>query len=541
MEGGEFMKKRFSLILIIVILVGGAFLWVKFYGKGEASKQEFKLASVSKGNIQAIVTSTGRLNPLNTVKVGTQVSGNIKEIYVDFNFLVKRDQVIALIDPAIYAAQVAQEKAQLLKAKMQLEERKKDIDAAEAGIKSAEAQLTSSQATFREAGLRYNRLSNLGDTVAASDLDSAQAVRDNAKGAVEVAKAKILTAKAQLMSVIAQKKGVEALIAERQAALNLAEIKLEYCTIRSPINGVVISRDVDVGQTVAATLQSPVLFSIAEDLARMQVEIDVSEGDVGQIREGQDVIFTVDAFPEKEFKAKVREVRNVATNIQNVVTYEIVADVDNDALLLRPGMTANVSIVVAKVNDVLKIPNAALRFKPPGEVKEAKSGKSPPVKEGRLYKNTVEKVGLDTKQSEAFVKIIEQAGQKLRAAYALPEEDRDLEQAWKNFFTEALTHLYKILRKDQYGKFRSYVAELKETEEKKRLYKGRWAKVYVPGEGGKPQVLKIMAGISNDDETQVVSGDLREGDKVIVGLLFNTGGQAKQVRNLFTTLFKRRE
>ena len=534
------MKILKYLIVLIVILAVAAWLWGKFYGKGEVSGKEFKLAKVSRGDIQAIVTSTGRLNPLNTVKVGTQVSGNIKEIYVDFNSLVKKDQVIALIDPAIYGAQVAQAKAQLLKARMQLLEKQKEIDAAEAGVKSAEAQLVSSRATLRDAELRYNRLLNLGNTVSRSDLDSAQARRDNDNGAVDVAKAKILTAEAQLRRVIAQKKGVEALIKERQAALDLVEIKHQYCTIKSPIDGVVISRDVDVGQTVAATLQSPVLFTIAEDLSRMQVEVDVSEADVGQIEAGQDVMFTVDAFQEKKFKATVREVRNVATNIQNVITYKIIADVHNEALLLRPGMTANVNIVVAKVKDVLKVPNGALRFKPPGEVGKAKPGKRPPIKERPFYKNTVKKVGLDAGQSEELVKIIKKAGQKLKAAYSLPEGERDVKQALQGFFTHVFTSLYKILREDQRGKFAAYVAEFKEGQKKRRRYKGRPARVYVPGEGGQPRVINITAGITNDDEIQVVEGDLKEGDGVIVGLLFNTNVKAKESRSVFTTLFKRR-
>ena len=532
------MKKLKWCLLLFGILAAGALFLEQFHKKGEASKQEFKLAEVSKGAIQAVVTSTGELSPLNTVKVGSQVSGNIQELYVDFNSPVKKDQVIALIDPAIYAAQVAQAKAQLLMAEMQLQERQGDIEAAEAGVQSAEAHLTSSRATLKDAELSYNRLSTLGNTVAKADVDSAEAKRDNARGAVAMDHAGILAAKARWMQAAAQKKGVEALIAERRATLNLSEIKLRYCTIQSPINGVVISREVDVGQTVAATLQSPILFTIAEDLARMQVEVDVSESDVGQIQPGQAVRFTVDAFPEKTFKAHVREVRNVATNIQNVVTYTIVADVENDALLLRPGMTANVTIVVANVEDVLKVPNGALRFKPPGEVEETSSGKRTPITDRRIYKDTVSKVGLDTDQAEAFVKIIEQAGLKLKALSALPEGDKDMSEAWKTFYTEVFTNLYKILREDQHERFRDYVAELKEARKKKTLYKGRPAKVYLPGEGGRPMPVPITAGITDDDETQVVQGDLKEGDKVIVGLLFNADATSTQTQNIFSTMFK---
>jgi len=214
--------------------------------------------------------------------------------------------------------------------------------------------------------------------------------------------------------------------------------------------------------------------------------------------------------------------------------------VENDALLLRPGMTANVSIVVAKVNDVLKVPNGALRFKPPGEAQETKSGKRPPIKEGPLYKRTVSKVGLDTEQSKALIKIIEKAGLKLKTVYALPEADRDLKQAWRIFYTQVFTDLYKILRQDQYEEFNDYVAELREVRKKRELYKGRPAKLYIPDEGGEPKLLNITAGITDDDETQVIHGDLKEGDKVIVGLLFNAGEKAKQGGNIFSMFFKRR-
>lgn len=232
-------------VLFMGILAAAFLLLGQFYKKGEASKQEFKLAEVSKGTIQAVVTSTGELNPLNTVKVGSQVSCNITALYADFNSPVKRDQVIALIDPAIYAAQVAQAKAQVLMAEMQLQERQKDIEVAEAGVQSAEAHLISSRATLKDAELSFNRLSTLGTNVAKADIDSAEAKRDNARGAVAMDNAGILAAKARWMQATAQKKGTEALIAERRAVLNLAEIKLAYCTIQSPINGVVISREVD--------------------------------------------------------------------------------------------------------------------------------------------------------------------------------------------------------------------------------------------------------------------------------------------------------
>ena len=536
------MKTIKILILIIVVLVAVGVFGSRYYGKGEASKQEYRMADVTKGNIQAIVTSTGRLSPLNTVKVGSQVSGNVSEIHVDFNSVVKKDQVIALIDPSIYAAQLAQAEAQLLKARMQLQEKRKDIIVAEAGIESAEAHLTSALATLKEAELRYGRISNLGNNeiVAKSDLDSALAKRDNAQGGVEMAEAKLRTAKAQLNRTKAQEKGVRASIAERKAVLSLAEIKLKYCTIRSPINGEVISRHVDVGQTVAATLQSPVLFTIAEDLTRMQVEVDVSEADVGQIKPNQNVEFNVDAFQDNKFKANVRQVRNFATNIQNVVTYKIIADVDNNELLLRPGMTANVTIITAKVEDVLKVPNAALRFKPPGEIKEEGPRKPKAIKDRPMYTNAVKRLKLDSEQSKALEEIIKQADAKLKGVFALPEDARDMKQAWRNYFGTIFTKLYGILHQEQYQAFGALTKELREARKKRQKYKGRAAKIYIQGKDGQPNALNIMAGITNDTETQIIQGELKKGDKVIVGLAFRTNETRKKSGSLFSTLFKRR-
>jgi len=536
------MKKLSIWTLVVVVLIGAAFLFFRYFNSSENPEQGYKTSPVERGQIQAIVTSTGTVNPLNTVKVGSQISGNIMEIYVDFNSVVKKDQVIARIDEAVYEAQLNQAKAQLLMAQMQLMERQKDIVAAQAGIESAMANLNSAKATLRETELQYNRIAKLRDniTVSQSQLDEVLARRDNARGAVEIAKAKVETSKAQLQRAQAQEKGVRALIAEREAALKLADVRLKYCTIKSPIDGEVIERAVDVGQTVAATLQSPVLFTIAENLARMQVEVDVSEADVGQIKPEQNVEFNVDAFPEKKFRAKVRQVRNFATEIQNVVTYKVIADVNNDSLLLRPGMTANVTIITAKVDDILKIPNAALRFKPPGEIKEAKSQKRPPTKETDFFKNTVKKVDLDSNQAKELVKFIDAAGIKLKAAYALPEEDRDLKQAWRGFFVQVFTNLYKILREDQHEKFRAYTAELKAAQKKRQMYKGRPAKVYILDKNGQHQILDITAGITNDSETQIIRGDLKEGDKVIVGLAFGSDGALKRPSNIISSIFRRR-
>ncbi len=523
------MKKRW-LILGGVVVFGSAGLWVRSQGGNGTHEQAFRLAPISRGSIKASVSSSGTLNPLNTVKVGSQVSGIIKELYADFNTVVRRDKVIALIDPAFYEAQLEQAKAQLLMAKAQDLENQRNILATEAAIDSARAQLNAAAATQREAELNYQRYQSLDkkEAISKSNLDAALAKRDNAQGALEMAEAQVKTAKANLNKSLAQKEGSKALIAQREAALHLAEIQLRYCTIQSPIDGIVISRQVDMGQTVAASLQSPILFTIAEDLSRMQVEADVSEADVGQIQPDQDVEFTVDAFPDKKFKAKVRQVRNAANSTQNVVTYTIVADVQNESLLLRPGMTANVTIIVAEVSDALKVPNAALRFKPPSESQAESTQKTVPIRERPTFKNAVEKIGLNAAQADQFEAFIKSAGAKLKAAYGLPEDQRDITQAWKNFYVEINQKLYGILRGDQYERFKVYIDDLKTTLEKRKSNKKlKPAKVYVLDEEGRPEVRNVMAGVTDETQTQILTEELKEGNNVIVGIAFDAGGAKK--------------
>ncbi|MCF8043950.1 MAG: efflux RND transporter periplasmic adaptor subunit [Desulfarculaceae bacterium] len=538
--GGYLVKKRKIWMLGAVLLIGAAVGTALFMDGGDGSADAYRTATVEKGNIKATVASTGKLAPLNTVEVGSQVSGNIKEIYVDYNSVVKNDQVITLIDPEIYAGQVNQAKAHLEKARVNLLKMRNETAAARADEQSARAQLFAARATFREAKLDYQRKVKLAKrkAIATSQLDSALARKDNAQGTVQMAEARLSTSQTQIEMALTMEKYASAEIAAREADLQLAKIKLNYCTIRSPIDGVVITRNVDVGQTVAATLQSPVLFTIAEDLSRMQVEVDVSEADVGQITRGQGVEFTVDAFQDKVFKAKIHQVRNSATTIQNVVTYKIVADVNNDSLLLRPGMTANVTIVLATVADALKVPNSALRFKPLGKIGETKVKKKLPITERPFYKKTIQALAMDPAQSRELAGIIARGEQQLKAAYSLPEDARDLPLAWRAFFRQVFTDTYNIIREDQREKFKAYWAQFKEAVKRRQRGHGRRATVYVAGDEG-PMALPIRVGISNEIETQVVGGELQAGDKVIVGLALASDGSPKQSGNSIMNIFRR--
>jgi HlyD family secretion protein len=276
-----------------------------------SSTANYQTATITRGPITQAVTATGTLNPVVNVQVGSQVSGNIAKLFADFNSQVKAGQVVAEIDPALFKATVTQ----------------------------AEGDLASAQAAFELAKINAKRTQELfaRKTSSQADLDQAMANLNQAEANVKI----------------------------KQGALDKARADLEHCTITSPIDGIIISRNVDVGQTVAASLQAPVIFAIANDLTKMQIDANVAEADVGVVKVGQNVDFTVDAFPMQTFHGQVVQVRNAPITVQNVVTYDTVIGVSNPDLKLKPGMTANVSIVVAHMDNVLQTKNAALRYRPP--------------------------------------------------------------------------------------------------------------------------------------------------------------------------------
>lgn len=318
-------KKWLKRLLALAILAGIAFA-LHHYGvfSPKPTVVHYETSPVSRGSIQAKVTATGTLSALVTVAVGSQVSGRILQILVDYNSIVKKGDVLARIDPLFFQAALEQSKANLL--------------LSEANLEKTRIQLQDAERTFnRQKSLAEKNLTS------ASELDSARTSYDLA--AVSV-------------------KSAEGSLAQARASLSQAEINLGYTTIYSPINGIVISRSIDVGQTVAASFQAPTLFTIAEDLKRMQVDTLVSEADIGKLQPGMAASFTVDAYPNEPFVGKVRQIRNAPQTTQNVVTYDAVIDVENPDLRLKPGMTASVSFIYAERKDVIKIPNAALRFRP---------------------------------------------------------------------------------------------------------------------------------------------------------------------------------
>jgi HlyD family secretion protein len=314
------MKK--ILVVVAVLAVAGAAAFALLRDGKEAVK--YKTEAVARGDVLQTVTATGTVNPVTTVLVGTQVSGTIKDIYVDFNSPVTKGQLIARIDPATFEAQVAQARANLLLAR--------------ANLQKAEATLVDARRTRDR-----NRELLRKDMVAQGDVDTAETNYETARAGVNASKAQV---------------------AQAEASLNNALTNLQYTRILSPVDGIVVSRNVDVGQTVAASFQTPTLFTIAQDLTKMQIDTNVDEADIGKVAVGQEVEFTVDAFPDVTFRGKVSQVRIAPIIVENVVTYDVVIVVDNPELKLKPGMTANVSIIVASKKGVLRIPNAALRFSP---------------------------------------------------------------------------------------------------------------------------------------------------------------------------------
>lgn len=320
--------KAFTWLALLAALAAGGVFGMRYYRAKNDTGPKFETAKVDRGRITAKVTATGTVSALVTVLVGSQVSGRIAMLAADFNSQVKKGEVIAKIDPELFKAALAQ---------------------AQANYVAAKGNLARAKAQAEDAARQAERAKQLADRnlIAVADRDTA-----------------VSTAAA----AAAQVEATGGSVAQAQAALHQAQVNLNYTTIVSPIDGQVISRSVDVGQTVAASLQAPTLFTIAEDLKKMQVDTNVAEADVGKLQPGMPATFTVDAYPSQRFRGKVRQIRNAPQTVQNVVTYDAVIDVDNAELKLKPGMTANVTFTYVDKTDVIRVPNVALRFRPPSDL-----------------------------------------------------------------------------------------------------------------------------------------------------------------------------
>jgi HlyD family secretion protein len=375
-----FKRWKIAVVLGTLAVLGTAGWGSIGYFWGQSNGLRYRTAAVERGDIVAYVSATGTLNPVTMVQVGTQVSGTIEKLFADYNAVVREGQVIAQLDQASFRAKVAQAEATLENARADLKNAQANVRNVAASIENARAEVANQQANLERAQVQIaearreldrNRQLFERQLISRSELDAAQtaydaavAQRNAARAQLEAAEAKLRSTRAQLLSAEAQVDKARAQVSQAQASLEQAKVELDRTVIRSPIDGMVISRNVDVGQTVAASLQAPTLFTIAQDLTKMQVDTHVSEADIGHIAIGQTATFTVDAYPNQIFHGAVRDIRQAPIMVQNVVNYNTVIDVDNPELKLRPGMTATVAILVARRDNVLKIPKAALRFQP---------------------------------------------------------------------------------------------------------------------------------------------------------------------------------
>ena len=349
-----------------------------------AAQIHLETVPIQLGSVQALVTATGTLNPVVNVQVGSQVSGNIKALYADFNTKVEKGQLVALIDPEIFQAMVDQATAVVaaarsaaLMAEAQVRKAQADVSAANAGKSNLEAIAAKDRAALVNAQVQWERLDSLSSqgVVSAADHDSAKAAYDSARAQVKADEAQIEAASENIQSALAQVqvaknqlKTAQAQQRQAEATSAQARINLAHTRILAPVSGTVIARHFDVGQTVAASFQAPDIFDIAQDLTKMQVDTNVDESDIGTVRVGQAVTFTVDAYAGTTFRGTVTDIRKAPISAQNVVTYDVVVNAKNDDLKLFPGMTANVAIVTAREDNALKVANAALRFRPSAEL-----------------------------------------------------------------------------------------------------------------------------------------------------------------------------
>jgi HlyD family secretion protein len=370
-------KRKWLVAGAALLAVAAAAAISYFRGAG---KVEYATARVDRGDIESTITATGNTNAVVSVQVGSQVSGNIIELYADFNTKVKKGQLVARIDPAPFQARVDQAKANLdaaqaavASARAGLQKAESDIANAQANVATQKANVVHAQSAVADAKIKNDRRIELlrGGIISQEDANTAQATYDQAVASLDAAQEQTRAAQSMVESARAQREvaqtqlnSAQASVKQTQAALRQAQLDLDHTRIVAPVDGTVVSRNMDVGQTVAASFQAPTIFLIAQDLTKMQVDTNVDESDVGPIRVGQQANFTVDAYPGVIFPGTVAQIRQAPINVQNVITYDVVVQVANPDLKLFPGMTANVKIVTDRVENALRIPSAALRFHP---------------------------------------------------------------------------------------------------------------------------------------------------------------------------------
>ena len=370
LPGRRSKARALTVVIGLLAVAAGVSYWA--LARNKSTESNLVKAKVERGSIRITVNANGTLEALRTVQVGSQISGQISALHADYNSMVRQGQLLAEIDPRTFQSQVLTEQAQNAAAQARMQSAQADLLNQEANLVQVEASLKVAQVANENSALLFERSKQLlaKGLVSPSDHDLARTNAESAAAKVEQAQAAVRQAQAQIRSRQASIEQVKSDIVGAKAQLERAEINLELTKIYSPVDGVVISRSVDIGQTVAASLSAPILFLIANDLARMQVKASVDEADIGKITNDVQVSFSVDAYPNEYFNGRISEVRLEPQTVQNVVTYSVIIHVENPQLKLKPGMTANITMVVDQHENVLTVPNSALRFRPAGMTPE---------------------------------------------------------------------------------------------------------------------------------------------------------------------------
>lgn len=543
----KFNKKQLIITAIGVVLVGGAggyFLWGR-----NASSDEYITAKVERGSIRNTVSATGTLQAVTTVQVGSQVSGKITELYADFNTVVKKGQLVAQLDPAVYQAQLASQRANLEQARANLADAEARVMAAEstiesqkAGVSSANANLAALKAQRDDAENLLRRQESLAKAGLIPDRDlEATRTSFNAaearykQAAAQLDQAKVserMSAGSGLAQAKAQVKQAKAQILQVEESVKTAEVNLSYTTITSPIDGVVVARSVDKGQTVAASLQAPTLFTIANDLTQMQVIANIDQADIGVINQTNRVGFTVDAFPGQNFNGTINQIRLSPQNVQNVITYNVVIDVQNPELKLKPGMTANLTITIAERQDTLKIPNAALRFRPQGmtpeKMRELFRGGDHQANSSGPRPDASKDAGKDGAKDAAM-----KGGQAAQANGQQQGTDGGGERRHRggrgNQADGQQGAPDGARRAGAGGNAAASVTATPPVPATTPIQAGQVRIVWVLGPDKQPQPRRIRLGITDGTATEIIEGDLKEGDTIIVSQTI--GAEDRQQNN----------
>jgi len=517
-------KKQLMLIGSGLVVLGLAAFY--FWGS-QSSSAQYMTAKVERGNLRNTVTATGTLQAVTTVQVGSQVSGTIAALYADYNSVVKKGQVIAQLDPSVTKAQVDQARANLQQAQAGVQQARAAVVNSLAGVNDAQARALAAKSTaqnnqagvsgaqanlavlkaqqddalsylkqqeslvksgvvpqreydvaltaYKSAASRYDQ--------AAAQLSQAVLSEQSASGAgIAQSTAQVQQSQAQVQQSQAQVQQAQAQVHQTEAALRLAEVNLAHTTITSPIDGIVVSRNVDVGQTVAASLSAPTLFTIAQDLTQMQVIANIDQADIGLVEQAKSVKFSVDAFPGKDFDGKIQQMRLNPQNVQNVVTYNVVIDVSNPEQKLKPGMTANLTIIIDERNNVLKVPNAALRFIPQGATGQQSGKATGAGNSNGQTRRQQQSVNTNGASDSTSGNSSSQQGNGGEARFAPPTAP---------------------------------------------VLAGQTRVVWVLGQDGKPQSRRIKVGLTDGVATEVVEGNLQEGEMVVTGQMISSASAAQ--------------